>query len=66
MRRRAFCRFCGQVIGAKHRACNRHSYLLAHDSAPDQYLSTRSTDLSTPQAAPRREAMAPQIGADPA
>lgn len=62
MRQRAFCVYCGIVINANGRVCVRHKNI----PRTDAHFSPLSTGLSTKQAAPRREAIAPQIGADPA
>lgn len=61
-RHRGFCRYCGVVVEGDARECARHRKLRDQDP----HFSTQSTGLSTKQAAPRREAIAPQIGADPA
>lgn len=63
MRERAFCAYCGCVVAVGSRACRNHTDLAEQER---RQFSTQSTGLSTPQAAPRREAIAPQIGADPA
>jgi hypothetical protein len=52
-RQRCFCPYCGCVIQATAKACRNHIDLIA-------------VDPNIPLAAHLREAMAPQIGVDPA